>query len=206
MNPETDRFIEPGEDPTPKEPHTMKTTQTGMMANSVVVKCHADGSWLSEFEPNGRAIFRLAKNERMILRADDPRLEPYFDAPYEVRDITVTPDAAPTPESDNKRNETRKDLRVSHTTPDYDSTFAPMLVINGHKYYLRDSIGTDAPMEVFEQLSAVNELLNKSEAMRDMLIVCSKFHHPKGTELLIGVIKSAYRTIVKFRPSLASNS
>lgn len=60
--------------------------------NSVVVKCNADGSYLSEFEPNGRAIFRFKKSERMILRADDARLEPYFDAPYEVRDITVTPD------------------------------------------------------------------------------------------------------------------
>jgi hypothetical protein len=60
--------------------------------NSVIVKCNADGSYLSEFDANGRAIFRVTKSERMILRADDPRLEPYFDAPYEVRDITVTPD------------------------------------------------------------------------------------------------------------------
>lgn len=62
------------------------------LKNNVVVKCHADGSWLSEFESNGRAIFRLTKSDRMILQADDPRLEPYFYAPYEVRDITVTPD------------------------------------------------------------------------------------------------------------------
>jgi hypothetical protein len=103
----------------------------------------------------------------------------------------------------DQSNETGEDLKVSHTTPDYDSTFAPMLVINDHKYYLRDALEIDAPIEVFEQLSAVNELLNKSEAMRDMLIVCSKFHHPKGTEPLMGVIKSAYRTIVKFKPSLA---
>jgi hypothetical protein len=75
---------------------TKNKIKTNPMLNSVVVKCNADGSWLSEFEDNGRAIFRLTKSERMILRADDARLEPFFNAPYEVRDITVTPDTLQT--------------------------------------------------------------------------------------------------------------
>lgn len=95
-------------------------------------------------------------------------------------------------------------VRWSMSKPNYDTTFAPMLEIDGRSYYLRDSLGEDAPIEVFERIAAVPELLSKSEAMRDMLITCSRFHHPKGTEPLMGVIKSAYRTIVKFRPELAS--
>jgi hypothetical protein len=76
---------------------TNRKTQLKIMKNalknSVVVYCHADHSWLSRFNENGTAVFAFNHERRMILTADDPRLEPYFDAPYEVRDITVTPDA-----------------------------------------------------------------------------------------------------------------
>jgi len=66
--------------------------------NKVVVKCHADNSWLSEFgDENKGDIFRLERSRRLVTTADDPRLEHYFNAPYEVRDITVTPDVSPTP-------------------------------------------------------------------------------------------------------------
>lgn len=74
---------------------TERATKSQNLSNDVVVKCLADGSWLKGFSQHGTALFTPEVNERGIFKAGDSRLESFleFGGIYEVRDITVTPDA-----------------------------------------------------------------------------------------------------------------